>query len=267
MRPSPREPAVQGPHDGRDRRERRAAPRSTSYCDIVIADRMMTGLYSPPGAPTTTWKLRVDVWRDERTILGGTDAGTHLDLLATFNATTSMLGRGRAQALAPALGRGDQLHRRRPRFYGIKDRGRLAEGYWADVCVIDPRRSVPVPPMTRPRSARRRLAPLRRGRRHRPRVGQRRRDRRSRRVHRGPSGVRCCDRAGTVGAGIAWPCHRKRSTAWSSSRTQQPTMAIECSVSFVVLLPGEDPSAAKSCLCLDSACARQRLAARLSPRA
>ncbi len=32
------------------------------------------------------------VWRDDRTVVGASDAGAHLDLLATFNYSTVMLG-------------------------------------------------------------------------------------------------------------------------------------------------------------------------------
>jgi len=116
--------------------------RSTfdALCDIVVADRLMTGLYQPTrGTDDDTWKLRVDVWRDERTILGGTDAGAHLDLLATFNATTAMLGEAvRKRSLLSWEEAVHHLTDAPARFYGIKDRGRLAEGWWADVCVIDP---------------------------------------------------------------------------------------------------------------------------------
>ena len=33
------------------------------------------------------------VWRDPRTIVGASDAGAHLDFLATFNYSTVMLGK------------------------------------------------------------------------------------------------------------------------------------------------------------------------------
>jgi N-acyl-D-aspartate/D-glutamate deacylase len=111
-------------------------------CDIVLADRLRTGLYQPiRGDDDETWKLRVQVWRDERTVLGGTDAGAHLDLLATFNATSAMLGNAVRQR--KLLSWEEAVHHITDvpaRLYGIKDRGRLAEGWWADVCVLDPAR-------------------------------------------------------------------------------------------------------------------------------
>jgi N-acyl-D-aspartate/D-glutamate deacylase len=111
-------------------------------CDIVLADELRTGLYQPVrGNDDETWKLRLDVWRDERTVLGGSDAGAHLDLLATFNATSSMLGNAvRERQLLSWEEAVHHITEVPAKLYGIKDRGRLAEGYWADICVVDPQR-------------------------------------------------------------------------------------------------------------------------------
>ena len=134
-------------------------------CDIVVNDQLRTGLNQPlRGDDDETWKLRVEVWRDERTLLGGTDAGAHLDLLATFNATSAMLGNAvRMRDLLPWEEAVQYITDAPAQLYGIKERGRLAEGYHADVNVIDPdhgRRQAHLRP---PRPARRRLAALRRG--------------------------------------------------------------------------------------------------------
>ena len=111
-------------------------------CDIVVADELQTGLYSPlRGDDDETWELRRDVWRDERTMLGGTDAGAHLDLLATFNATTSMLENACRKRDLVSWEEAVHLVTDAPaRMYGITDRGRLEEGWYADVNVIDPDR-------------------------------------------------------------------------------------------------------------------------------
>ena len=111
-------------------------------CDIVLADELQTGLYSPlRGDDDETWAMRRDVWRDERTMVGGTDAGAHLDLLATFNATTAMLENAcRKRDLVPWEEAVHMITDAPARMYGIKNRGRLEEGYHADVNVIDPER-------------------------------------------------------------------------------------------------------------------------------
>jgi N-acyl-D-aspartate/D-glutamate deacylase len=111
-------------------------------CDVVLADELQTGLYSPlRGDDDETWALRRDVWRDERTMVGGTDAGAHLDLLATFNATTAMLENAcRKRDLLPWEEAVQMITDAPARMYGIKDRGRLEPGFFADVNVIDPER-------------------------------------------------------------------------------------------------------------------------------
>jgi len=111
-------------------------------CDLVLNDELLTGLYTPlRGDDDETWELRRDVWRDERTMLGGTDAGAHLDLLATFNATTSMLQKAVRERDVVSWEEAVHYISDAPaQMYGMKNRGRLEEGYHADVCVIDPER-------------------------------------------------------------------------------------------------------------------------------
>jgi N-acyl-D-aspartate/D-glutamate deacylase len=109
-------------------------------CDIALADDLRTGLYQPVvGDDEATWQKRVEVWRDDRTLVGGTDAGAHLDLLATFNATTAMLGKAcREMKLLPFEEAVSYITDAPAKLYGLKDRGRLEPGYFADVVVVDP---------------------------------------------------------------------------------------------------------------------------------
>ena len=79
------------------------------------------------------------VWRDGRTIIGASDAGAHLDFLATFNYSTVLLGEPvRERGLMPIEEAIHLLTDVPARLYGVKERGRLAEGWHADVVVIDP---------------------------------------------------------------------------------------------------------------------------------
>lgn len=128
---------------GRTIEEIAATERRATFdvlCDIAVADRLRTGLYQPVvGDDVDTWKMRVEVWRDSRTIVGGTDAGAHLDLLATFNATTAMLGRACRELKLLAWEEAIQLITDAPaRLYGLHERGRLQEGWNADIVVLDP---------------------------------------------------------------------------------------------------------------------------------
>ena len=116
-----------------------------ALCDIVVADDLMTG-FGFPARPDDddTWRERVKVWRDTRTVIGASDAGAHLDFLATFNYSTVLLGQAvRERGLIPIEEAINLLTDRPARLYGLKERGRLAEGWNADVVVIDPGRSAP----------------------------------------------------------------------------------------------------------------------------
>ena len=111
-------------------------------CDVVLNDELRTGLYTPlRGDDDETWAMRRDVWRDERTMVGGSDAGAHLDLLATFNATTAMLQNAcRDRDLLSWEEAVHMISDAPAQMYGIANRGRLQEGYHADINVIDPSR-------------------------------------------------------------------------------------------------------------------------------
>ena len=62
-----------------------------------------------------TWKTRMKVWRDGRAVVGASDAGAHLDFLATFNYSTVLLG-GPVRERRPDADRGgDQPPHRRAR--------------------------------------------------------------------------------------------------------------------------------------------------------
>ncbi len=71
----------------------------------------------PDRDPTTTrrGKSRMKVWRDGRAVVGASDAGAHLDFLATFNYSTVLLGGPVRERGLDADRRGDQPPHRRAR--------------------------------------------------------------------------------------------------------------------------------------------------------
>jgi N-acyl-D-aspartate/D-glutamate deacylase len=115
--------------------------------DIVVSDDLMTGFGFPMrGNPAADWEARVKVWRDPRTVIGASDAGAHLDFLATFNYSTAMLGNAVRQRGLMPMDEAIRLLTDVPaRLYGLRDRGRLAEGWRADVVVLDPSTIGPQP--------------------------------------------------------------------------------------------------------------------------
>ena len=107
--------------------------------DLALADELRTS-FMPPGAGDRAedWAARGRVWHDDRTVIGASDAGAHLDMIDTFAVPTQVLGNGVRRhgviALEEAV---RQLSDVPARLYGVRERGRLAQGWRADVVVFD----------------------------------------------------------------------------------------------------------------------------------
>jgi N-acyl-D-aspartate/D-glutamate deacylase len=107
--------------------------------DVALADRLRTGLRPPIPESEADWELRAKVWQDPRTIVGGSDAGAHLDMMCGAIYSTSMLGDGvRKRGLLSWEAAVHQLTDVPARLYGLRDRGRVAPGWFADLVVLDP---------------------------------------------------------------------------------------------------------------------------------
>jgi N-acyl-D-aspartate/D-glutamate deacylase len=122
-----------------------------ALCDIAIADDLRT-VFSPPefGNDRADWEARAAVWRDGRAVIGASDAGAHLDLLATFNYTTTTLARAVRDHEVVSLEEAVQLMTDVPaRLYGLRDRGRIETGAHADIVIFDPATVGPGPVFTR----------------------------------------------------------------------------------------------------------------------
>ena len=110
-----------------------------ALCDIAIEDRLQTSFGSPSVKESDEdWKARVGLWRDGRAIIGASDAGAHLDFLASFNYSTYVLGNAVREAKALPLEEAIHLMTSvQANLYGIKERGELHEGYHADILIFD----------------------------------------------------------------------------------------------------------------------------------
>jgi N-acyl-D-aspartate/D-glutamate deacylase len=110
-------------------------------CDIAVADELNTSFGSPtPPETVEDWKARVQVWRDKRSVIGASDAGAHLDLLASFNYVTGMLQRAvREREIRPLEEAVHLMTDVQAKLYGLKERGQIQKGWHADVVVIDPK--------------------------------------------------------------------------------------------------------------------------------
>ncbi|MFE5739657.1 N-acyl-D-amino-acid deacylase family protein [Streptomyces celluloflavus] len=110
--------------------------------EICANDQLRTVLWPmPTDNDPASWALRQETWRHEDVLLGGSDAGAHLDRMCGAPYTTRFLGdclRGRRLV---GLERAVQLLTDEPaRLFGLRERGRIAEGYHADLVLFDPAR-------------------------------------------------------------------------------------------------------------------------------
>jgi N-acyl-D-aspartate/D-glutamate deacylase len=109
-------------------------------CDIAVADELLTSFGTEPMQESDDdWKTRVEFLRDPRTVIGASDAGAHLDLLASFDYATALLGATvRARNLWSIEEAVHRLTDVQAKLYGIVERGQLQTGWHADVVVLDP---------------------------------------------------------------------------------------------------------------------------------
>jgi N-acyl-D-aspartate/D-glutamate deacylase len=108
--------------------------------DIVINDELRTVLWPmPPDDDLKSWQLRAEAWDHPLVLLGGSDAGAHLDRMCGAPYTTAFLAdtiRGRQLV---SLERAVHLITQAPaELFGLRDRGVVQEGYRADLVVFDP---------------------------------------------------------------------------------------------------------------------------------
>jgi N-acyl-D-aspartate/D-glutamate deacylase len=108
--------------------------------DIVVADRLRTTFTRSTKPPTERdWEARLQIWRDPRAVIGASDAGAHLDMIAAFRYATGFLEEGvRVHGLLTLEEAVRLLTGAPARLYGLCDRGTVREGAFADVVVFDP---------------------------------------------------------------------------------------------------------------------------------
>ena len=108
--------------------------------DVVLADELRTVLWPlPTDDDDGSWALRRQAWERDDVLIGGSDAGAHLDRMCGAPYTTQFLAdclRGRRLV---SLERAVQLMTAAPAaLFGLRDRGTLEAGARADVVLFDP---------------------------------------------------------------------------------------------------------------------------------
>jgi N-acyl-D-aspartate/D-glutamate deacylase len=118
--------------------------------DIVCLDDLRTS-FSVVAPPHTDddWSAGIAMWRDGRAVIGGSDAGAHLDMVTGFSYPTEVLRAARTTGLATIEEVVQVLADIPARLYGLKGRGRISPGSVADLVVMDEHRVAPGPVETR----------------------------------------------------------------------------------------------------------------------
>lgn len=108
--------------------------------DLAIEEDLWLS-FSPPdiGSDEASNKLRGEIWQNDYFLIGGSDAGAHIDAINTFAVSTQLLGEGVRKlgliTLEEAVRRITSLP---ADAFGITGRGRIAIDAAADLVAFDP---------------------------------------------------------------------------------------------------------------------------------
>lgn len=106
---------------------------------IALADDLRTSFMKEAnGEDDAGYALRAELWRNDLTVVGASDAGAHMDMIDSFAFSTTLLQKCREYGVMPLQEVVHQLTQKPAQVMGITDRGVLAPGKFADVVVFDP---------------------------------------------------------------------------------------------------------------------------------
>jgi N-acyl-D-aspartate/D-glutamate deacylase len=108
--------------------------------EIVVNDDLRTTLWPPPaGDDDEHWAIRASVWSDDDVLMAGSDAGAHLDRMCGGSYPTQFLAEClRGRKFMPVEQAIQSFTDKPARLFGLRDRGRIAEGAFADLVLFDP---------------------------------------------------------------------------------------------------------------------------------
>jgi N-acyl-D-aspartate/D-glutamate deacylase len=108
--------------------------------DIVVADGLRTTLMPPGGQEDkASYEARAKIWKDNRTVVGASDAGAHMDMIDAFAFSTRLLQKGVREHQVISLEEAvHQLTAVPARMMGLRTRGLIRQGRHADLVIFDP---------------------------------------------------------------------------------------------------------------------------------
>ena len=136
---SPANAGLSGRIVGEIAAERGAEPFDT-IIDIALADDLRTILWPhPTDDDDASWAMRAELWDHPNVMIGGSDAGAHLDRMCGTPYPTEWLGDTiRGRQLTTVEKAVHAMTEVPARLFGYRERGVLAEGWHGDVVVFDP---------------------------------------------------------------------------------------------------------------------------------
>jgi N-acyl-D-aspartate/D-glutamate deacylase len=108
--------------------------------DLAVEENLMVGFWpTPTGDDDASWALRARIWQQPDVLVGGGDAGAHLDAIDSFNYPAVLAGPVvRDRGLLTLEDAVRMLTSEPARRFGLRGRGVLAPGAPADLVVFDP---------------------------------------------------------------------------------------------------------------------------------
>lgn len=111
-----------------------------TFLDISIADDLATVWWpTPQDDDDESWRMRAELWADGRAMIGGSDAGAHLDRMCGAPYPTRWLAdclRGRKLTTVEQAVK--MMTSDPAALFGLRDRGEIRVGAHADIVVFDP---------------------------------------------------------------------------------------------------------------------------------
>ena len=122
---APANDGLRRPRRSRTSRPSAGAATFDTLLDIVLADDLRTVLWpNTDDGDETTWTMRAEIWSDPRAMVGGSDAGAHLDRMCGSNYPTAFLAdclRGRQ--LVPVEAAVHMMTGQPAQLFGLRERG------------------------------------------------------------------------------------------------------------------------------------------------
>jgi N-acyl-D-aspartate/D-glutamate deacylase len=108
--------------------------------DIALNDELRTVWWpGPTDDDMESWRMRSEAWQREDVMIGGSDAGAHLDRMCGSPYTTEFVADAIRGKQLTTLEEAVRLITDVPaQYFGLRERGRLEVGFHADVVLFDP---------------------------------------------------------------------------------------------------------------------------------